>query len=69
MVLEENNLFLDENLSTKEEVLEFISKKAEKLGITKNSEGLLKNIFGKGRVSFQQVFKMDLQYHMQKVNM
>lgn len=45
MVLEENNLFLDENLSTKEEVLEFISKKAEKLGITKNSEGLLKDLW------------------------
>lgn len=45
MVLEEKNLFLDAELSTKEEVLEFIAKEAKKLGITENEDELLKDLW------------------------
>lgn len=45
MILEEKNIFLDEDLSSKEEVIEFIADEAKYLGITDDRDGLLKDLF------------------------
>lgn len=45
MILEEKNIFLHEDLVSKNEVLEFIANKAKEIGITNNSEGLLEDLW------------------------
>ncbi|MDX5679979.1 PTS sugar transporter subunit IIA, partial [Clostridioides difficile] len=44
MVLQEKNIFIDKNLKSKEEVLNFIADSAYILGITTNKEALLKDL-------------------------
>lgn len=45
MILEEKNIFLNEELISKDKVLEFIAEEAQKLGVTDDKEGLLKDLW------------------------
>lgn len=45
MIMEEKYIFLNEDLTTKSEILEFLAQEAQKLGITENKEGLLKDLW------------------------
>lgn len=49
MMLRKQNIFLNENLNTKEDVLNFIVDKAYELGITENKEGLLEDLWKRER--------------------
>lgn len=44
MVLQEKNIFIDKDLKSKEEVLNFIANNAYKLGITSNKDALLEDL-------------------------
>lgn len=45
MILEEKNIFLNEELTSKDKVLEFIAEEAQKLGVTDNKDCLLKDLW------------------------
>lgn len=47
MRFDEKNLFLNEGLESKEEVLRFISKKAIEIDVATSEEGLLKDLFAR----------------------
>lgn len=53
MVLQEKYIFIDKDLKSKEEVLNFIADSAYILGITTNKEALLKDLL-KEKMNFQQ---------------
>ncbi len=44
MILQEKNIFIDKNLKSKEEVLNFIADSAYILGVTTNKEALLEDL-------------------------
>ena len=44
-MLEQENIYLNEDLHNKEEILEFIAEKAYHLGITDDKEALLKDLW------------------------
>ncbi|EQF23713.1 PTS system, fructose subfamily, IIA component domain protein [Clostridioides difficile CD160] len=44
MVIQEKNIFIDKDLKSKEEVLNFIAKSAYSLGITSNKDALLEDL-------------------------
>lgn len=47
MMLREENIFLNQDLTSKEEVLDFIVNKAFEKGITDNKEGLLRDLWSR----------------------
>lgn len=44
-MLEQENIFLNEDLNSKEEILEFIANKALELGISDDKDGLVKDLW------------------------
>ena len=62
-MLKENYIYLDVNAKTKEQMLKFIADKAIENDICDSSEGLLEDL-KKEKQSFQQVYKMVLQFLM-----
>ena len=49
MMLKEENIFLDRDLNSKDEVLNFIADKAFEKGITENRDGLLEDLWKRER--------------------
>lgn len=66
-MIREEYIFLDVDVASKEQLLDFVSEKALKMGITDNKEGL-KSDFLKEKLSILQDFRMNLQFLMQSQN-
>ena len=60
MKFEKEDVLLNVNVDNKESLLEELSKYAQKIGFTKDPEGLL----GSFKKSIQLDYKMALQFHM-----
>lgn len=54
MIVSEEQLFLNQHLRTKEEVLAFIADKAEEIGITTNSAQVERDLWAREKNTQQQ---------------
>ena len=61
MILENEQIFLDENLSSKDAVISFIAEKSKLLGITDDENGLYQKLWERENKRYSGTFKQNTQ--------